>query len=98
MTARVSARAASSRSRSAVDGSLVILLVALPRTDWRLCVTAARAETGVPDRMERVRATLEAVEADEGVEALLTVGRVVPVGVSRPDDAGGFLTTVAILC
>lgn len=47
--------------------------------------------------MERVRATLEAVEADEGVEAL-AAGRVVPVGVSRPDDAGGFLTTVAILC
>ena len=64
--------------------------------DWR-------AETGVLGRPERVvRATPGAAVAVDDVvgdeAALPAVGRCgVPVGVSRPDDAGGFLATLAII-
>jgi hypothetical protein len=69
--------------------------------DSRLWCAAARAETGVPVRVERVRATPAApaplgLLVDDGVDAR-GVGRCgVPVGVSRP-VAGGFLTALAIV-
>lgn len=71
-----------------------------PRRDSRLWWAAARAETGVLGRVERVRATPGAalgLLADDGVDALGVWRCGVLVGVSRPVVAGGFLATLAIL-
>jgi hypothetical protein len=67
-------------------------------SDSRRWWAATRADTGVPVRVERVRATPPAPPGLLGVGAL-GVGRCgVPVGVSRPVPvAGAFLTALAIL-